>query len=305
MIKIKNINCILIILFIISISVNFLAWQKFDNSSNFIENKEVKVQELELIENEYTKDLNKLPDGWNIYSNEKYNFKINYPEEFENKEVEIKKVSFSSREDFYSTGKYEQVSTVPSGGNFKTAKHMIDFNITEDKMIENQIYKIKSPLFTIVVHSNKSNLSFEDFVSQEILNFYEGNERIKDQRIIKINNIEGYRFIYYPIPGKVGIVYYLPSQDNKTIFSISTEIILLDEILRSDDPYFEFSKINPQYQKEFYNTKNPVYYEGHSEFLKKYPDYEKFLNHFSFKHTKKELNKRLIFEKIVYSFKFN
>ena len=304
MIKIKNINYILIILFIISIGANFLAWQKIGNFSDITKNKGVGIQELKLIENEYTKNLNKLPDGWNIYSNEKYNFKINYPEEFENKKIDIKEVSFDSREDFYSTGKNERVSTVPPGGNFKTANHLIDFNITEDKMIENQIYKIKSPLFTIVIHSNKSNSSFEDFVSQEILNYYKGDKKIKDQRIIKINNTEGYQFIYYPIPGKVGIVYYLPSQDNKTIFSINTEIMLLSETLRSDDPYFEFSKINPQYQKEIEETGTLISGDYH-DFLKKYPDYEKFLEHFSFEHAKKELNKRLVFEKIVYSFKFN
>ena len=307
MIKEKSVNYLLIILLIISVSANLLAWREIQNLDGSIKKLKTgnQTRGLELIENEYTKNLGVLQEGWKTYRNEEYGFEIKYPEEFESKEIEIKKVSFDSREDFYSSQKNEEVSSgvVPTFGSFKTARHLIDFNITENKMIERQVFKMKSSLFAIAIHPNKSNLPFEDFVSQEILSFYKGNEIIKEQRVVKINGVEGYRFACFK-QGEIDIIYYLPFPDNKTVISIGTYIMLLDETLKSDDPYFEFSKINPQYQKELYDTENPIYYKSHSEFLEKYPDYENFLNRFSFEHTKKELNKRLLFEKIVYSFKF-
>ena len=308
----EKINYLLTVLLIISVGVNLFAWQKIQDLNKIAEKSktENQVRGLELIENEYTKNLGEVfsiwdeENKWKTYRNEEYGFEISYPEEFESKEIEIKKVSFDSREDFYSSRKNKEVSlgVVPTFGSFKTVRHLIDFNITENKMVERQVFKMKFSLFAIAIHPNESNLPFEDFVSQEILSFYKGNEIIGEQRVVKINGVEGYRFVCFK-QGGIDIIYYLPSRDNKTIISIGAYIWLLDEALRSDDPYFEFSKINPQYRKEIEETGKLI--DGdYNDFIKKYPDYEFFLNNFSFEHTKKELNKRLLFEKIVYGFKF-
>lgn len=308
----KNIDYFLTIMLIASASVNLFAWQEIQNLESSVEKlrEQNQSQGLELIENEYTKNLGEVfsiwdeENKWKTYRNEEYGFEISYPEEFKSKKVKIGEISFNSREDFYSSRKDEEVSSgvVSTFGTFKTAKYLIDFNITEDKMIESQIFKTKSSLFAIAIHPNKSNLPFEDFVSQEILSFYKGNEIIKEQRVVKINGVEGYRFACFK-QGEIDIIYYLPSPDNKTVISIGVYIILLDETLRSDDPYFEFSKINSEYQKEIERS-GKLIDRDYSDFIKKYPDYEIFLKHFSFEHAEKELTKRLLFEKIVYSFKF-
>ena len=96
---------------IISVSANLLAWEEIQNLDGSVEKlkTENQAQGLELIENEYTKNLGKEfnawdeKERWKTYRNEECGFEIKYPEKFEGKEIEIKKVSFDSREDFYSS----------------------------------------------------------------------------------------------------------------------------------------------------------------------------------------------------------
>ena len=327
MIKIKNTNYILIILFIISIGANFLAWQKIGNFSDITKNKEAvnqtQIQELKLIENEYTSYLDNfsynIPEEWETYRNEKYGFEINYPKEFSEecrskgncfreskwKKVKIQEVDFNEDKDFYAKQNENKISDNAyfTFGSFKTARHIIDFNVFEKEEIwDNKTYQVESSLFAIVIHPNESNLSFEDFMSQEILNMPEG---IEEQRVVKINGVEGYRVVLPAIHNAPSsIVYYLPSKNNETIISIGTPV----DTLREHPPYGkldDFIESYPQYQERKNEMRNCFLGDDYNIFLKKYPVYTNFIEQLSAKHAEKELYKRLIFEKIVYSFKFN
>jgi len=59
MIKEKSVNYLLIILLIISVSANLLAWREIQNLDGSIEKLKTgnQTRGLELIENEYTKNL--------------------------------------------------------------------------------------------------------------------------------------------------------------------------------------------------------------------------------------------------------
>ena len=310
--KIKNASYLFIGLLIISASANLFAWEKIRNSKNIMESKEVKTQGLKLIENEYTKNLGELPDQWSVYSNEKYNFKINHPEEFQDKKIKIQEIDFNEDMDFYAKQNENKISDDAyfTFGSFKTARHIIDFNVFEKEEIwDNKTYQIESSLFAIVVHFNKFNLSFEDFISQEILNMPEG---IEEQRIIKINGVEGYRVVLPRaiISAPIGVVYYIPSKDNKTIISIGAPIEIFVKI--HYDKVHEFIEAYPQYKKEVDRINNDPTIVSIDEFLENNSDFKKFLKYLDsenakldLEYAKKELNKRLIFEKIVYSFQFN
>jgi len=258
-------------------------------------------QELNLINNEYTKNLSKLPDDWKTYENKSYGFQINYPEEFNENKIDAKDVSFKDRNDLATTGQEGEIPTA-SMGSFKTVKEIISFNSTVNKWIDGKMFKTKDSLFAIGIHPNESNLSFKEFVSQEILSYYKGSEIIKSQEIVEVNGTEGYKFTYNPTEGSNNITYYFPSKDNKTIVSLNTHTELLSEVLKSDDIFFEFSKINPQFKIDL--EKGTFMDNGYDEFLKKYPDYRLFEKDFSVKYLQKEKDKELAFAQIVDSFRF-
>lgn len=289
----------LVVLLVISIGASLILCQKSNNPKSC--DIKSQSQELSLINNEYTKNLSKLPNGWKTYQNEGYGFQINYPEELNGNKIDTKDVRFKDRNDLAATGQEGEISTA-SMGSFKTAKEIIGFNSPVDKWVDGKIFKIKDSLFTIGIHPNEYNLSFEEFVSQEILSYYKGNEIIKSQEIVEVNDIKGYKFTYNPTEGSANTTYYFSSKDNKTIVSLNAHTELLSEVLKSDDIFFEFSKINPQFKADL--EKGTFMDNGYDEFLKRYPDYKLFEKDFSIKYLQKEKDKELVFAQIVDSFKF-
>jgi hypothetical protein len=294
--KTKLLIVFLVILLIISIGASLILYQK----SLIPKTGDTKpeIQELSLIDNEYTKNLNKLPEGWKPYKNDEYGFQINYPESFEGQKVEIGQAEFSNWQELYNQN---QEGKVPDDtqwlyGNDTNDKKIIDFNFSKENA--------KISLFAATIYPNKSNLSLKDFVSQEILNNPEG---IDDQRIVSINGIYGYRLVLTRATNSspLVVIYYFPAEENKNIISISTPI----EIFKGGyGPNFEFEsfiKAYPKYNGELQNMENILTIGGDQEtFDRKYPEYKSFVQTLSEQSAQKELEQRTTFEKIVSSFRF-
>ena len=291
---------ILVLFLVVLVGACFSLYQK--NKTSCETNKV--SQKLSLINNEYTKNLNKLPEGWKTYKNDEYGFQVNYPETtFDGSKVNIQDVKFKSREDLAATGGDQKIGG--GTGSYKTVREIIDFNTTVEHNGDAGVIKTIDSLFAIGIHPNESNLAFEEFVSQEILSYYKGSEIIKSQKIVEVNGVTGYEFTYAYSNGGEAIAYYLPSKDNKTIFSINTTFTLPEAtevpgVIDVDNIMLAFSKANPQFslgdiEKTFIENEQDV-------FFKKYPGYQLFEKDFTIKYLQGEWTKQETFGQIANSF---
>ncbi len=304
--KVKIMIGFLFVLFLVSIGINFSLYQYQKNKDCESCTTESKSQTLSLIENEYTKNLNQLPEGWKTYKNEEYGFEINYPEEFEGEKIKIKDIKFKNREDLAATGEDQKFSTA-SMGSFKTVKEIVSFNWATDRRIDGNTTETIDSLFTIGIHPNESNLSFKEFVSQEILSYYKGKEILKSQKIVNLGGIYGYEFVYRPSGITENTTYYFPSKDNRFIFSINMstgfrEKIETSGVVSADDIIFAFSKANSQFVLE--ELEKTFIEQGQEEFFKKYPEYKLFEKDFYVKYLELENTKKHILEQTISSFGF-
>lgn len=293
-------NYLLIPALIISIIGNIFFYFEINDLK-----KEIQAgnQSLTLIDNDYTKIIGEIPDGWKTYKNDKYGFVLNYPESFDSQKIEIKEMDFNNENDFISKQKKSGVSNnvFYTFGTFKTTKNIIDFNIPDNN-------QTRKSVFAIAIHPNDSNIPFKDFISQEILSTPEG---IENQQIVKINNVEGYRIITPATEptNTSSIIYYLPAKDKKTIISIGAPIEIFKYGPPPGEPPFArvnaFIKLYPQYQSEIKNIENLYMNDNKTELAKKYPDFIKYEVGLAITSTEKELDERLTLEKIAYSLKIN
>lgn len=310
---------ILVLFLVVLVGACFSLYQKNKTSCETNSGN----QELSLIDNEYTKNLNKLPDGWKVYKNAEYGFQINYPETtFDGSKINIQDVKFKSREDLAATGGDQKIGG--GTGSYKTVREIIDFNTTVERNGDAGVIKGIDSLFAVGIHPNESNLSFEEFVSQEILSYYKGSEIIKSQKIVEVNGVTGYEFTYAYSNGGEAIAYYLPSKDNKTIFSVNTAFALpgaieIEGVIDTGDVMLGYSNANPQFslkdiEATFFQDAN--YYpdgfnfreieanfakNGQDPFLKKYPGYQLFEKEFTIKYLQKEWAQQETFNQVVSS----
>jgi len=252
-------------------------------------------ESIKLIENDNTKSQNILPEGWKAYRNEKFGFQVNYPEQYEKRIVDVKEIEFNNADELYKKGQ-ENMSrdSMYLAGYSSAKKHMFDFYIS--------VQPANLSLFAITVYENESGSSLYDFVSNEIMQMPEG---IDDQRIINIDGKWGYRIEVARSNNSSPsvIMYYLLASDGKNVVSISSPI----EIFRGGyGPNFEFGnfiKAYPKYEGKEQDMENILVIGGNQEmFDASYPEYADYIENLSAQSAKEELNKRLAFEKIVYSF---
>lgn len=291
--KIKLLVSSLVFLLVVSMCASLTLYQKGLTPKSCQMN-----QELSLVENEYTKDLNALPEGWLTYRNNEHGFQINYPEQFDEKKVEIKQAEFSNWQELYAQN---QEGKVPDD-----TKWLPRNNETNQKMVDFSFLKgdVQSSLFAITTYSNESNLSLKDFVSKEILNTEEG---INDQQIININGIYGYRLTITRATNSspLVIVYYFPAKNSKKIISISSPIEVFKGGYGPNIEFEAFIKAYPKYSGELQNMENILTIDGDQEtFNKRYPEYKDFIQTLSEQSDQKELKQRITFEQIVSSFRF-
>lgn len=294
---------ILVLFLVVLVGACFSLYQKNKTSCE----TKSESRGLSLIDNEYTKNLNKLPDGWKVYKNAEYGFQINYPEMFDGQQIKIGTAEFSNQQELNQWQQNDKVSDNASFlvGYAEGKKEMIDFGVfKENQIFGDTTYNISSSLFAITIYPNDSNLSLKDFVSNEIMNTPEG---IDDQRIVNIGGRVGYRIIITRGVNSAPsvVAYYLPTNDNKKIIGISSPI----EIFQGGyGPNFEFEgfiRAYPKYEGNLQDMNNILTIEGNQEgFDAKYPEYESYIEDLAARSAKKELNKRLTFEQIAYSFVF-
>ncbi|MFA7170201.1 MAG: hypothetical protein WC178_05130 [Candidatus Paceibacterota bacterium] len=286
----------LIILLIVSIGISFVLFQKNKNPKSCDIKSE--NQETSLINNKYTKDLNEIPDGWKTYQNDEYSFQINYPEEFDGQKIQVTQAEFKNNQELYAQ---LQENKMPDDVKWMSGYTEMDKKITDFNYLNGN--KTTS-LFAITIYSNPLNLSLKDFVSDEILNMPEG---IDDQKIVNLNGKNGYKIVI--TKGVIGmpssVVYYMSAKDGKNIIGISSPIEVFDGGYGPDLRFEDFVKAYQKYNGDLQNIDNVWNIAGNQkEFDKKYPEYKNFIENLSAQSAQKELNKRLTFDQIAYSFNF-
>lgn len=297
--KTKVIIGSLVILLVLSIGTIFALYQKNTGSKPCDTKPQVTTnQELSLISNEYTSNLTKTPDSWTTYKNNEYRFQINYPMEFEGQHVGIGQAEFSNDQELNTQ---LQANKIPDdvkwmSGHTEMDKKVVDFNYNNNNK--------SGSLFAITIYSNPSNLSLKDFVANEISNMPDG---IDDQRIVDLNENYGYRITI--TKGAVGvpssIIYYISAKDGKNIIGISSPIKIFDGGYGPDLRFEDFIKAYPKYSGDLQNMSSVWDIAGNEEKLnKKYPEYKDFIKNLSAQSAQEELNKRLTFDQIAYSFTF-
>jgi hypothetical protein len=292
--KTKVIVGSLVVLLIVSIGISFALFQE-NNNPKFCETKSG-IQEVSLINNEYTKDLNKLSEGWKTYKNDEYGFQINYPEEFGGQKVQIAQAEFKNDQELYAQ---LQANKVPDdvkwmSGHTEMDKKITDFNYLKENKTDS--------LFAVTIYSNPSNLSLKDFVSNEISNMPDG---INDQRIVNLNGDNGYRIVITKgaVDMPSSIIYYISTKDGKNIIGISSPIEIFDGGYGPDLRFEDFVKAYPKYNEDLQNMSAVWNIAGNQEEIyKKYPEYKNFIEDLSAQSAQKELDKRSTFDQIAYSF---
>ncbi len=290
----------LVILFMVSIGISLFLYaeSKTCNCKPQTQSKTNGNQELSLINNDQTSNLNKLPDGWATYENKEYGFQISYPEKFNGQKIEIAQAEFKNNQEQFDQ---LQIKKIPDdikwiSGYTEMDKKITDFNYFKENKT--------TSLFAVTIYSNPLNLSLKDFVSNEILNMPEG---IADQRIVNLNGNDGYRITIQKgtIAMPLTLVYYVSVKDGKNIIGISSPIEIFDGGYGPDFRFEDFVKAYPKYNKDLQNMENIWNIAGNQEDLdKKYPEYKNFIENLSAQFAQRELDKRLTFDQIAYSFSF-
>lgn len=304
-----------VVLIIILIGANLISLQEINKLNISIKNIEAgsKKQPTEIpppTNNEICKETIQTSDSspTSKFTDKDYNFEIDYPKEYDGKTIEVKSLDFSSEMDFISKQSDAKISDDVSYtfGNFTTTRHITDFGMINNIEDSNN-QKSKLSLFAISIHPNKSNLSFEDFISQEIKNMPEG---ITNKKSFDINNISGYIVTLpsasYSTPESV--IYYFPTTDKKTIFGIGTTLYPFKFGPPPGDPPFEridgFIKLYPKYQDSVKSIEDLFMSEKKDDLYSKYPEFEKYEKDLAANYATSETSKKIELENIVKSFKF-